>query len=57
MGMDPILPPEMDRVTLPVGDGVPDPDTLIASGPRQLGKVNPDRHTDTSQIQQHAAAK
>lgn len=40
-GLLPSLPPEMARVTLPVGEGEPEADTLIVRDPRQLGKVNP----------------
>ncbi len=40
----PSLPPEMARVTLPVGEGEPEADTLIVRDPRQLGKVNPASH-------------
>ena len=39
--LDPKRPPEMLRVTPPVGVGIPEPLTVTSSVPKQLGKLKP----------------
>ena len=39
--LDPNRPPEMLRVTPPVGVGIPEPLTVTSSAPKQFGKLKP----------------